>query len=135
MLYPSMTVACLLLTVAVTPSKLAGQVLEKQSLNVQSAEDGFVHFELELNADDKSEVLYKALHVFERLENYRFVNERRRIRLSDGLGFVVLYSAQELMNSSGRRIRPQNIQDPSRAPEVQFVFTDQGTIKEIVTTR
>jgi len=115
------------------PLTLKGQAHEKQSLIGTHDEDGFIHFQLELISEDKREELSKAVDVFERLENYRFVNERRRIRLGDGLGFVVLYSAQELMSSSGRRIRPQNIHEPSLAPEVQFVLTEQSTIKEIVT--
>lgn len=104
--------------------------IERQYENEDPNVREFVHFELELNDKSKEDVIYKAVYNFARIENYRFVDKRRRILLSDDLGFVVLYSSSELLQQTGRSIRPQNIRDEYMASDVMFVFTDQGVIKE-----
>jgi hypothetical protein len=65
-------------------------------------------------------------------ESYRMVEQRRKIPFSDGKSFVVLYSANELKESSGRSIRPQNIRSGDKYPQIVFHLTQQGTIKEEV---
>ena len=125
---------------------LAQEVKEKSSLPLVNSREKqfeyedpnmreFVHFELALNDKVKEDAIYKAVHHFARVEMYRFVDNRRRILLSDDLGFVVLYSAKELLQQTGRAIRPQNIRDEDIAADVMFVFTDQGVIKEQLVTR
>lgn len=92
----------------------------------------FIHFELYLVDKSQEQKIKEAVHHFPRLENYRFVDARRQIVLSNDLGFVVLYSAHELEQRTGRRVRPQNIRNVNEAVDVEFVLTEQGTIKEIV---
>lgn len=104
------------------------QIIQRKDPNM----DAFIHFDLDLADKVQEQKIREAVHHFPRLENYRFVDSRRRIVLSGGLGFVVLYSAEELQQRSGRRVRPQNIKDVNQAMNIEFVLTDQGEIKEKV---
>ena len=94
----------------------------------------FIHYDLHLTDISLEQKIREALHSFSRLENYRFVDTRRRISFSGGIGYVELYSATELKQRTGRSIRPQNMKDVSEAMSIEFVVTDQGTIKEKVVT-
>jgi len=94
--------------------------------------DDFLHFDVHLINKGREQELSQAVHCFPRLENYRFVDVRRRIVLSEGMGYIVLYSAKELQEQTGRSIRPQNIREIDAAMNIEFVLTDQGEIKEKV---
>lgn len=113
---------------SITPPNQNEQIIQRIDPNM----DAFVHFDLDLADKVEEQKIREAVHHFPRLENYRFVDSRRRIVLSGGLGFVVLYSAEELQQRSGRRVRPQNIKDVNQAMNIEFVLTDQGEIKEKV---
>ena len=101
---------------------------------VDSYLDDFIHFDVHLINKGREQELSQAVHFFPRLENYRFVDVRRRIMLSEGMGYIVLYSAKELQEQTGRSIRPQNIREIDAAMNIEFVFTNQGGIKEKVLT-
>ena len=106
-----------------------------ESLNVlelTDREDAFVHFEL-FSPDSKiHDAMNEALNNFRRIESYRMIDERRKIFFNDGLSYVVLFSAAELRESSGRSIRPQNIRSGDKYLQVIFHLSPQGTIKEEV---
>jgi hypothetical protein len=102
---------------------------QEQPIELQ---DKFLHFELYPGDSESFEQMEQALHSFNRLESYRMVEQRRKIPFSDGKSFVVLYSANELKESSGRSIRPQNIRSGDKYPQIVFHLTQQGTIKEEV---
>ncbi len=120
----------------------AQQHIEKQyTLKLNQSSDqtdsnlisqNFVHFELRLNHSENKDAIYKAIDYFPRIEMYRMVDRRRIIQLSDNLGEVELYSSKELQESSGRSIRPQNIKSESEIREVEFYYSNQGYIKEIL---
>jgi hypothetical protein len=101
-------------------------------LELTAREDAFVHFEL-FSPDNKIyDAMNEALNNFMRIESYRMIDERRKIFFNDGLSYVVLFSAAELRESSGRSIRPQNIRSGDKCLQVIFHLTPQGTIKEEV---
>lgn len=92
----------------------------------------FVHFDLRLNQSVNRDAVYKAIDYFPRIELYRMVDRRRIIRLSENLGEVELYSSKELYETTGRSIRPQNIKSEADIKDVEFYFSNQGYIKEIL---
>lgn len=90
------------------------------------------HFDLRLNNNLKNmqSSYINALNNYPRIENYRFVNKRRIIQLANGAGEVELYSANELWQLYGRRVRPQNIKDGQALTEIELMMGENGLIKE-----
>ena len=111
-------------------SSISAPIEVELQTQVGSANVDFKHFDLYLTNREREQEVRQAVNYFPRLENYRFVDVRRRIVLSEGMGYILLYSAKELQEQTGRSIRPQNIRVIDAAMNIEFVLTDQGTIKE-----
>jgi hypothetical protein len=96
------------------------------------SENNKPHYILNLNisAANKQQVYINALTQFARIEQFRFVEKRRTINLQGGDGSITLFSSQELFDSYGKRIRPQNIKQGQPYLEVEFLLGDNGLIKE-----
>ncbi len=89
------------------------------------------HFTLNINPPYQAskENYVKAFSHFSRIEDYRLVNERRSIQIAPDVGTIELYSAQELYEKYGRRIRPNN-KTENNLPKIEFIVTEQGMVKE-----
>jgi hypothetical protein len=96
------------------------------------SENNKPHYILNLNisAANKQQAYINALTQFARIEQFRFVEKRRTINLQGGDGSITLFSSQELFDSYGKRIRPQNIKQGQPYLEVEFLLGDNGLIKE-----
>ncbi len=96
------------------------------------SENNKPHYILNLNisAANKQQAYINALTQFARIEQFRFVEKRRTINLQGGDGSITLFSSQELFDSYGKRIRPQNIKQGQSYLEVEFLLGDNGLIKE-----
>lgn len=108
---------------------------EDQNNNLKAkkiSENNKPHYILNLNisAANKQQAYINALTQFARIEQFRFVEKRRTINLQGGDGSITLFSSQELLDSYGKRIRPQNIKQGQSYLEVEFLLGDNGLIKE-----
>lgn len=105
--------------------------IPKDNNNYKSASQKS-HYKLHLKEGSKyKEKAYdNALSQFTRLENFRLVDKRRRIQLANNDGEIELYSANELMQLYGRRIRPQNIKEGQTLLEIELLLSEFGSIKE-----
>jgi hypothetical protein len=108
---------------------------EDQNNNLKAkkiSENNKPHYILNLNisAANKQQAYINALTQFARIEQFRFVEKRRTINLQGGDGSITLFSSQELFDSYGKRIRPQNIKQGQSYLEVELLLGDNGLIKE-----
>jgi hypothetical protein len=90
------------------------------------------HFVLKLNPSHQHQYneYQKALNSYTRIESYRLVHKRRTISLSGNIGTIELFSAKEMLDKYGRRIRPQNIQEGAPVKEIELLLGENGLIKE-----
>ncbi len=90
------------------------------------------HYILSLNssAKQKEEMYINALNQYAGIENFRLIDKRRVIQLANGDGKIELFSANELNQLYGRRVRPKNLKDEVAKPDIELLLNEHGIIKE-----
>lgn len=99
---------------------------------VEIVDGNNLHYKLHFHQNTTDSLsYYKAASLFDRYDNYRFLNQRRIIYFDNRQVSIELFSANELKEKYGKRISPYTIKEGSTYPEIEFHLED-GLIKEVL---
>lgn len=59
------------------------------------------------------------------LDSFRFYDTRRTIKIADSQTTIEIFSAKELLDLYGKPISPFTIKDPSKATNIEFIFSPE----------
>jgi len=83
------------------------------------------HYEIVSNENDSiNKRIYQAAYDYKKFDEVRFLDSRRNINISGYNAYLILYSANELLERYGKQISPFTILPDSTFPEVELLFTE-----------
>ena len=83
------------------------------------------HYEIVSNENDSiNKRIYQAAYDYKKFDEVRFLDSRRNINISGYNAYLILYSANELLERYGKQISPFTILPDTDYSQVSLFFTD-----------
>jgi len=83
------------------------------------------HYEIVSNENDSiNKRIYQAAYDYKKFDEVRFLDSRRNINISGYNAYLILYSANELLERYGKQISPFTTLPDTDFPQMTLFFTD-----------